>query len=133
MRVYSVLGLVVLLTACASQQRTETDELQASTAQPAAAAPVETPATPAVATNTAASPEDATDREFRRAVAKHRMVYRDGKTMYCRKEKPLGSRLPQDLCFTEEQLRESLATAEDARDKLRQTGGAPCGSSNLTC
>jgi hypothetical protein len=75
----------------------------------------------------------AEDREFKRLAATYKRVKREGKELYCRREKPLGSRLPVESCLTEVQLRANIRTAQDARDKLRLPGGAPCGSSFLKC
>jgi len=55
-------------------------------------------------------------------------------TLYCKKDTVLGSRFPEEFCFTEDQLRDVVRRGQDSQqDKIRASGvcsstGGPCGS-----
>lgn len=126
MRHLYLAGMLSLLCACASGPRT--DEA-APESQPQTAAALQTAA--------ASSPESGdgvdTDAEFERAAKRYRKSIREGETFYCRREKPLGSRLPMEYCLTETQLRAEIRKAESTRDQMSLPKAGPCGSTLLTC
>jgi hypothetical protein len=59
-------------------------------------------------------------------------VQKDGKTMYCKKERPVNSTIPRVQCITESQLRLQVEQMEQTRDRMRNssrcTMGAGCGA-----
>ena len=121
MRRIVVLPLAASLALAALAVRADTPaSAQPAPAPSAAAAAANAPSAnvaPAAAVATdAARPATAgglTDVEIKRAFAKFRKQERDGNTMYCRKETPLGSRLGKTVCYTEDQV---LANARAERD-----------------
>ena len=112
---------VSLMAACASSP--------ADAPAPAAPAPVaaKAPAAPAPAASAEAMPEaDAAtlaEKKFQEAARSYRKVEKDGKTMYCKKEKPMGSTVPRLQCITESQLRVEVEQMDDLRDRMRNSGG----------
>lgn len=67
-----------------------------------------------------------TDAEVKRAFAKFRKQQRDGKTVYCRREAPLGTRLGSTVCYSEDQV---LANARAERDAgMMQSQQNVCGA-----
>lgn len=112
----------VLLGACASQP---------------AATPAREPVPPPVAnTPSAATAEAATasamEKRFQDAARSYKVVQKDGKTMYCKREKRIGTTIPTMNCVTEAQLRHQVETMEEyrqrARNAARCTHGAGCGA-----
>jgi hypothetical protein len=55
----------------------------------------------------------------------------DWDILYCRKAPVLGSRLPKEVCMTESQLKEHIATTEALREEMDQRR-AICGSAVCT-
>jgi len=113
---------VALLAACASQPATE-----------AAAAPVApAPASAAPAAQTEADTAAALEKKFQDAAKGYKVVQRDGQTLYCKKEKVIGSTLPTLQCMTEAQLRNQVETMDDYRDRMRNSSkctlGPGCGA-----
>ena len=96
-------------------------------AKPAASAPSATAAT-AKAIPGGISPElyaKARQQGYRAKVVKER-------TIFCRDEAPIGSRLTKDVCVSIDQLEESVRQAEVLRDQLlrgQTCGKAACGGS----
>lgn len=117
----------VIISACASAPERTADVKGPATETSAslAAAPAPTDDQPAEAA--------AADKAFAHATAKSKLVVRNGQSLYCHHERALGSRLPVEICLTEEQVRASIQESQANRDKLRLPGGAPCGSALLTC
>jgi hypothetical protein len=117
------LGTCALLAACVSE-------------------PAPTSAAPKPVTAAAAAPEpaaktekdtaDAMEKKFQDAARGYKIVERDGKTLYCKREKVMGSTIPTMQCMTEAQLRNQVETMEDARQRMRNnskcTLGAGCGA-----
>jgi hypothetical protein len=110
-----------LLTACASQP------------QPAPAQPVATPAT--AAPSSAAAEKDtasALEKRFRDAARSYKTVQKDGKTLYCKREKRIGTTIPTMNCLTESELRTQVEMTEEYRNRARNssrcTHGAGCGA-----
>jgi hypothetical protein len=118
-------AVVTLLAACVSQPATP------PVAQPASPAP-----TAAAAQNPAAKTEKDTaaalEKKFQDAAKGYKVVERDGKTLYCKREKVMGSTIPTMQCMTEAQLRNQVEAMEDARARMRNSNkctlGAGCGA-----
>ncbi len=96
---------------------------------PAATAPVAaTPATAAVSPGAEALPEaDAAaqlEKKFQEAAKGYKVVQKDGKTMYCKKEKVIGSTIPTLQCMSEAQLRLQVEQMDDLRQRMRS--GSRC-------
>lgn len=127
-----VLGLVVsvgaaLLAACASQPAA-----QAPASQTPAASST---ATPSTAPSGAAAEKDAAtamEKRFQEAARSYKVIQKDGKTMYCKREKQIGTTIPTMNCMTEAQLRNQVETMEEYRQRARNSGrcthGAGCGA-----
>jgi hypothetical protein len=109
-----------LLTACASQPD----------APPAADA-----ALPAVQTEAEAAQQ--LEKKFQEAARGYKVVERDGRTLYCKREKVLGSTIPTTQCMSEAQLRLQVENMEELRGRMRnsakctlgRSGGGACGGS----
>jgi hypothetical protein len=105
----------------------------AATATPAASA---APAAAAAAKSAEAKPEadaaSALEKKFQEAARSYRAVQKDGKTMYCKKEKPINSTIPRMQCMSESQLRLQVEQMEETRGRMRNssrcTQGAGCGA-----
>jgi hypothetical protein len=123
-------GCVSLLAACATQAA-DTPAAPATATAPAATASA-APATAAAPTATAteASPEAKTEadaatlaeKKFQEAARSYRMVQKDGKTMYCKKEKPINSTIPRMECISEAQLRLQVEQMDELRERMRNSG-----------
>ena len=122
----------VIIAACA----TEPTVSQPAIAPAAAAAPAPAvAAAPAVAPIAAAAPSDAAaaesvaatalEKRFRDAARSYKMVQRDGKTMYCKREKLISSTIPTMQCLTEAQLRLQVENTEELKRRMNR-GGGPC-------
>ena len=111
-----------LLTACASQPD----------APPAADA-----ALPAVQAEAEAAQQ--LEKKFQEAARGYKVVERDGRTLYCKREKVLGSTIPTTQCMSEAQLRLQVENTEELRGRMRNSakctlgrsggGGGACGGS----
>ena len=127
---------VLLVAACASQPASQ----PAPAAAPAPAAKAAPAASAAPAAAAAASPEAkpeadaaaALEKKFQEAARSYRAVQKDGKTMYCKKERPVNSTIPRVQCISESQLRLQVEQMEQTRDRLRNssrcTMGSGCGA-----
>lgn len=110
----------------------------ASTPAPAPAASPAPAATAAPAASAASSSKPEADsaslmeKKFQEAARSYRQVQKDGQTMYCKKEKPMGSTIPKLQCITESQLRVEVEQMEETRQRMRNnsrcTTGAGCGA-----
>lgn len=112
---------IALLAACASQPA-------ASDAQPPAAPPA---VTAAAAQESAAKTESDTaatlEKKFQEAARGYKVVERDGKTLYCKREKVIGSTIPTLQCLTESQLRNQVENMEEMRDRMRSSSKCTLG------
>jgi hypothetical protein len=116
------LGLAVgssLLTACA------TDPAASASPAPAATAPAPAPASnPAPAAATAEADTAANlEKKFQEAARSYKVVQKDGKTMYCKREKVMGSTIPTLQCITEAQLRNQVENTDELRQRMRNRAG----------
>jgi len=111
---------VSLVVACASTPTGAPAPAAVAPVAPiAAAAPASTPSAEAKPEADAAS---LAEKKFQEAAKSYRMVQKDGKTMYCKKEKPINSTIPRVQCISESQLRLEVEQMEDLRDRMRNTG-----------
>jgi len=102
-----------LLAACASAPQTPSAP---------AAAPAPAPAQAAAATaeaDTAAGLE----KRFQEAARSYKVVQKDGKTLYCKREKVMGSTIPTLQCITEAQLRNQVENTDELRQRMRNRAG----------
>lgn len=109
-----------LITACATPPA---PQAASAPAAPATSAPAATAAAPAAA----GEPDAASnlERKFQEAVRSYKTVQKDGKTMYCKREKVLGSTIPTTQCYTETQVRNQVEATEELKKRMRR-GGGPC-------
>jgi hypothetical protein len=105
-------------------------------AQPAATgAPVAPPAntaaippvSPADEARTEADAASALEKKFQEAAKGYKVVQKDGKTMYCKREKVIGTTIPTMQCITESQLRNQVETMEELRGRMRNSGRCTLG------
>lgn len=112
------------LAACASQPAVDAPKAPVQAAAPASAAP----SAAASETNTATLME----KRFQEAARSYKTVQKDGKTMYCKREKNIGSTIPTMNCITEAQLRNQVENMEEYRERARNssrcTHGSGCGA-----
>jgi hypothetical protein len=121
-----------VLAACATQSAApQVPAAPQAPAAPVAAAPpaaamAPTPATPP-ADSAAAESDTATsmEKKFREAAKSYKVVQRDGKTMYCKRERVIGTTIPTMQCMTEAQLRNQVESTEELKRRMRR-GGGPC-------
>ena len=128
--------LVTLSVAIASAAYAADPAPAAAASPPAAAAP-ETAATPAASPTpaAAATPEakaeaDAAshlEKKFKEAARSYRAVQKNGETMYCKKEKPIGSTIPRMQCITEGQLRLQVEQMDELRERMRNSSRCTLG------
>jgi hypothetical protein len=125
-----VLATLLFVAGCASQPQSQQPPRPAaapapvSTPSAAATADPAPPAEQALASNSPAQGFKPPDG--------YRVRMKGDTKLYCKKDTILGSRFAEEFCFTEDQLRDVVRRANDARqDKIRGTavctGGGPCG------
>lgn len=79
------------------------------------------------------------EKQFQEAAKSYKLVQKDGRTLYCKREKVIGSTIPTTQCLTEPQLRLQVENMDELRDRVRTTnrcallrtggGGRGCGGS----
>lgn len=79
------------------------------------------------------------EKKFQEAARGYRVVQKDGRTMYCKRERVLGSTIPTLQCLSEAQLRLQVENMEELRGRMRSSakctlgrdggGGGGCGGS----
>jgi hypothetical protein len=119
----SVLSLSIglaaaLLAACASQPAA-----QSAAAPPARGSSAATAEPPAQSTE--GDTASAMEKKFQDAARSYKTVQKDGKTMYCKRERVIGSTIPTMQCLTETQLRNQIEATEELKKRMRR-GGGPC-------
>ena len=106
-----------LLGACAS-----------TPASSPASAPAAAPAAPAAASTAATATEADTaslmEKKFQEAARSYKVVQKDGKPMYCKRERVIGTTIPTMQCFTEAQLRTRVENTEEIKKNMRRGGGS---------
>ena len=150
MRVAVLPALPGVLAACSSQLRVTTDldlmrvvrigaifvavfvfaALAGCTANPAKPAEAATASKGTASAPVAASPSAATSTK--KIPSGYRRVTRGGKELYCRSVVTLGSRFPEQMCFTREQLDDIASRTENTMNDIDRstsvcTGGNQCG------
>jgi len=114
---------ISFVTGCAS-------EPAAPKSPPPAVAPAAAPTTsatlvsPAAEARTEADAAAQLEKKFQEAAKGYKVVQKDGKTMYCKKERVIGSTIPTLQCLTEAQLRLQVEQMDDLRERMRS--GARC-------
>jgi uncharacterized lipoprotein len=117
---------IALLAACASPPEAPApNEAGQSAALPAA--------------QTEAEAGQQLEKKFQEAAKGYKVVQRDGRTLYCKREKVLGSTIPTMQCLSEAQLRLQVESMEELRGRMRSSakctlgrdggGGGACGGS----
>jgi hypothetical protein len=112
----ALVACVAFLSACASQPAVKD--------APGATAPAATAAKPEPAAQPEGASEAALEKKFQDAARGYKLVERDGKTLYCKREKVIGSTIPTMQCLTESQLRNQVETMDDMRERMRS--GSKC-------
>jgi hypothetical protein len=113
---------VALLSACASQPAATEAPVAKAPAPVAAAA-----ATPAPAAQTESDTAAALEKKFQDAARGYKVVERDGKTLYCKREKVIGSTIPTMQCLTESQLRNQVENMDEMRERMRSSSKCTLG------
>jgi Skp family chaperone for outer membrane proteins len=109
------------LAACASSG---TSASPTPAAKPASAPATAAPAQPAQAEAEVASN---LEKKFQDAAKSYKVVQKEGKTLYCKREKVIGSTLPTLVCMTEAQLRNQIETTEEQRKNMRNSAKCTMG------
>lgn len=150
MRWLTSFAAVIVLAACASQApvapegSTDATNGQPADGNPPAAKSGQADGDSSAGTAAAGQSETAasdaegsslltTDPEFLRIAKTYDKEQRDGQTFYCRREAPLGSRLPVRQCFTEEQLIARIKHEQELKRRLGGPRASPCGSKITGC
>jgi hypothetical protein len=124
---------IVLMVACASQPASNGVAAPAKPATPVTPAAATSPAStisPASAVSPAAEARPEADaasqleKKFQEAAKGYKIVQKDGKSLYCKREKVIGSTIPTLQCITEAQLRLQVEQMDDLRQRMRS--GARC-------
>ena len=113
---------VVSVMGCAAQPTAP----GAPTARPANTAAIP-PVSPAEEARTEADAASALEKKFQEAAKGYKVVQKDGKTMYCKREKVIGSTIPTLQCITESQLRNQVETMDELRGRMRNSSRCTLG------
>ncbi len=113
----SVLALGFVSQARAEDRVAEPADQAASTTVPAEASTEATEAAEKARLESA---------EFERVAKQYKKTEKDGQTLYCRKEKTLGTRLAKPVCLTDAQLRARIQNAEEVRTEMSKGTAGPC-------
>jgi hypothetical protein len=124
---------VFLMLACASQPASNGAAATAQPAMPvtpaAAASPVSpvSPVSPAAEARTEADAATQLEKKFQEAAKGYKVVQKDGKTLYCKRERVIGSTIPTLQCITEAQLRLQVEQMDDLRQRMRSSARCTLG------
>jgi hypothetical protein len=110
-----------VLAACAAQPAAQSTPAPAVASASAGAPASAQPASAATEADTASAME----KKFQEVARTYKTVQRDGKTLYCKREKVIGSTIPTMQCYTETQLRNQIEATEELKKRMRR-GGGPC-------
>jgi hypothetical protein len=131
---WGAVAVVALLGACSSTpQVVDENSAVAAPVTPstAAATPAATAAEAGAPAATAAAAAGATQAAATTPKKRtgYRVRHRGSETVWCRKETTLGSNIPQEMCYTEEQMaeidRKTDAMTEDMRQRMNTHICAP--------
>jgi Skp family chaperone for outer membrane proteins len=111
-----------LIVGCASEPGAQ--KAPAAPAASPVAATAAAPVSPAAEARTEADAASQLERKFQEAAKGYKVVQKDGKNMYCKKEKVIGSTIPTLQCISEAQLRLQVEQMDDLRQRMRS--GAHC-------
>jgi hypothetical protein len=92
-----------------------------------ASAPEETAAPDAPAAKAEKLTASELEKKFQEVARGYKLVERDGKTLYCKNEKIIGSTVPRLQCHTESQLRNQVESMEELRQQMRTSGKCTLG------
>jgi hypothetical protein len=124
MRSVLVIALLAGLLGCSGQPQAPDAEARSAATPPAPAAAETAADAPAVATPAAAARNAAATGGAAKVVKKipsgYRLVKRGDTELYCRSEVMLGSRFPQKMCFTREQLDEIESRTDSAMGDMER-------------
>jgi hypothetical protein len=112
-----------LFVGCASQPSAPA----ATTTAAAPAAPAQAPVSAADEAQAEAQAASQLEKKFQDAAKGYKIVEKDGKTLYCKREKVIGSTIPTMQCLTEAQLRNQVEDMEQVRDRMRSGGRCTLG------
>jgi hypothetical protein len=118
---------MVFIAGCASEpasQKTPATSAPAAAPAPTAPAVAAAPVSPADEARTEADAAAQLEKKFQEAAKGYKVVQKDGKTLYCKKEKVIGSTIPTLQCMSEAQLRLQVEQMDDLRQRMRN--GARC-------
>jgi hypothetical protein len=90
---------------------------------PAPAAAVPAPVAPSAAATAEADTAAGLEKKFQEAARSYKVVQKDGKTLYCKRERMIGSTIPTLQCITETQLRNQIENTEELRQRMRRAPG----------
>jgi hypothetical protein len=118
---------VTILAACAASPVTDSAPAKTSTQS---VAPANSPAPEAAVAE--ADTASAMEKRFQEAARSYKTVQKDGKTLYCKRERVIGTTIATMNCITESQLRNQVENMEEYRSRARNaakcTHGAGCGA-----
>jgi hypothetical protein len=125
MRIVPVVAtLCVLLGACASQSGSDPAPQPQAVSNPAPA-----PVAASTSASDDASPSRALDDKVEELARQYKVVELDGETKYCKKHKPLGTRIAETICLTRDDLYRMAQQEIELREGYRKPKvcGANCG------
>lgn len=115
-RILSFAAALVMLAGCASKPAQ-------TTAAPADSPESAEPATQHWSMATEADVAAQLDRKFDEAAKGYVKLLKDGKLMFCKRYRVIGSNIPTIQCITEAQLRNQVESNDQYRQRLRDTVG----------
>lgn len=115
---------IVFMVGCASETTAPKAPI---TPTPVAAPPSASAVSPAAEARPEADAAAQLEKKFQEAAKGYKVVQKDGKTMYCKKEKVIGSTIPTLQCITEAQLRLQVEQMEDLRERMRSSSRCTLG------
>jgi hypothetical protein len=117
-----VVACVATMTVCAgawAQEQTPAPKEAASSKPAASQVAPDTTEVPAAPKEQPAEQKPAEKKPFK-VPAGYRAMTKDGVKYYCRRETPMGSRLAETRCYTQETLEQLAELGQSARDNLSQ-------------
>lgn len=110
---FSIGVAAAALAACASAPATP----------PASTAPANAPASATPPDGAVAEADTAStmEKRFQDAARSYKQVQKDGKTLYCKRERVIGSTIPTMNCMSEAQLRNQVENMEEYRNRARNS------------